>query len=358
MSRWSAPTDQLISYLISVIPESLNAKSKDGRSPLHLAFALRLPSVAKLLIQAGADVEAIDKKGNNIMHVLFTIWRGTSWNSSGAPFDHEQIKDMLALLDAETVKKLLLRRNRYSEAARTPLQAWLALHSSENGNDVSNSHLYCVPEHKHCCSVATLELLLDYSGVEVLNMVDGSGDTAVHTVASKPKPHYLKAMMSANPDCIFRENAVGRNAAEVARDLWLGEQVKEPPTVGTGKSYWDTPNRTKSVISRDMGWFMTSGEPKPSSAARVWALCRERIEQAGGKQTRKLVSLAEANEVAKRLAEKPKSDDEGAVQSNDDGTAVADSKVKDEVQMWFMERMKKKSDRVYDDYCPPIPASN
>jgi ankyrin repeat protein len=355
MSKWEPKTDKLISYLIKAVPESLNAKSSNGRTPLQLAFALRLPSVAKLLIDAGAEIEVIDKKGNNLMHALFTIWRQPGWNSAGAPFDHQDIEKLIALLDKATVKKLLLRRNNYTEGAQTPLQAWLSQHNAAMRNE-DRSHVYCIKEHGHCCCVATLDLLLIHSGNEALNMVDGTGDTAVHAVVSQPKAHYLQAMLKVNPDCIFRENAVGRTPAEVARDGWLKEQVSDPPIVGTGKQYWNAPDRAKNLTARDVNWFITCSEPE-SPVAKVWNLCREQIELCGGQQKRRLVSLAEANEVAKRLGEKQRAINDLQLQNHIAHQNGIEMPIKDEVELWFVDRLKTINDRVYGGCCPPVKVS-
>lgn len=333
MGSYKAEKDKLISYLIKAVPESLNAKSAQGRTPLMLAFALRLPSVAKLLIDAGADIEATDRKGNNILHALFTVWRYIGgWIPHGAPRDHQVMKTMLNLLDGSTVKNLLLKRNAYSEGAQTPLQGWLSSHGKAyNNNNPADRSI----------SIPTLNLLLSSSGPEALSMISGNGDTPVHSVVSAQQADYLTAMLDFAPDCIFRENAVGRTPAEVARALWLGTQVQEPPIVGLGAQEWNAPENKRPLLSRSIGWFDSCGAKKESKEAEIWRICRERME-AGMSRKRKLVSLAEANEVAKRLADSQRV---AAFRRGEqsEGAEKVDVMM-DEVEAWFHDDVKANED--------------
>ncbi|KAF2674811.1 ankyrin [Microthyrium microscopicum] len=308
---------KLISYLIKAVPESLNGKSNDGRTPLHLAFARRDTATANLLIDAGASIEAKMDNGDNILHSLLTIFRSPqSWSSHQAPLDHASIDKMLALLDPALVKNLLLMRNTYPAGARTPLQKWLALDPYTSKSRSSK---------KHCCASETLRLILRYSDTEDLDLVDGAGDTITHKLVASTKPRLLSIIFQVRPSVIQRENAVGRTPMEVARDAWLAEQVREPPKVGLGKYHWNVRARNQNVLQKPLDWFKHSRE-EPDMKTVVWEMCRAQFEKWTGK--RRLVSLAEANEVAKRLTGS-KSDEVILARTGDSAS--------DEVNQWWTE---------------------
>lgn len=50
----------------------LNSKNKEGRTPLHLAVTN--PKMLKLLIESGADIDALDKQGNTPLHIATWTW--------------------------------------------------------------------------------------------------------------------------------------------------------------------------------------------------------------------------------------------------------------------------------------------
>lgn len=129
-------------------------------------------------------------------------------------------------------------------------------------------------------------------------------------------PHHTRALVARNPDLLHRENAVGRTPAEVARDMAaasrLATLVAEPVTatvVLNGR-------RIDDLGDKHPGWFeahhqghgeknCNNGKPRPNREL-VWDVVQTflgREEAEGGRGKRRLVSLNEASDVARRLGE-------------------------------------------------------
>jgi ankyrin repeat protein len=316
--------EKLVSYLIKVFPESLNLKTPDGLTPLHLCFYLRRLPLAKILIEAGADVNAKDNNGANLIHVLLSssIFR-RKYGNEQSRVDHYSIAPFIELLGEEKCHELLLQRNRsntWDGGARTPFHSWVLT--------VGSAHSSCTD---HCCAKETFELLLKYSKVDALSMIDGSGDTPVHTVVHKSHTNFFKRMLELDPGCLMRENAVGRTPMELARDLFLNSKVSDPPALNTPKNrHRNIPHDRKNLIDRQECTFIVKKEP--TGVELIWQICQGHT--ANHTLKRRLVSLNEANEIAKRLC----SQQFRLISQEDtpsDGTVGATFGRKDEVREWL-----------------------
>ncbi len=64
-----------------------------------------------------------------------------------------------------------------------------------------------------------MQTLLDYSRDAELDILDGKGDTPLHSlIAKKADVAVIRTLLDVNPQLLHHENAVGRTPAEVARD--------------------------------------------------------------------------------------------------------------------------------------------
>ncbi|KAK8027172.1 Ankyrin repeat protein [Apiospora marii] len=290
-------TDKLIRYLIRVCPSSLESRSDAGYTPLFLACLLGREQIAKTLIEAGADQSVKDKQFNNIIHAALT----------NQPV-LEQLRKLLDLLDPELRRHLFVQRNHLVHGGNTPLHSWLL---SENPAIYSHSYTYQLhypgqsetPETSD--NVAILKTLLEYSGGQDLDILNGSGDTVAHSAVLLQLPEQMRVMLEHSPKGLYRENAVGRTPAEMAYDLFLAYKVAPPRDIAFKHHSFSHHNAKdgadKLVRQSPEAFLAQSKQPKVSRKERVWEVVQDFMARFPGK--RRLVSLNEANDVARRLGE-------------------------------------------------------
>ncbi|PVI06470.1 ankyrin [Periconia macrospinosa] len=305
--QWGEESTKIVKYLLEIMPESLNVKSANGQTPLALAFAHRRLDAAKLLINAGADQTTRDNEGCNILHHLLH----TGSNEEDNP-DHWQ--PFLDLIDKRLVSSLLTERCSRNPGSLTPLNKWLHFSGYKQTNQFRALLAYAAPTNN-----GHLELF------------DSTGDTPLHYLVRERKASYLKIALEHRPDLLFRENSVGRTPYEMAEDNYISSFVREPLDVGSLRqsdqrqfvSYRSFANHRSRTSHRARDWEL--GEQYLSQngapAEEVWRICKEKMDslladdeqqqqqqqhqqQPMSRHKRKLVSLNEANEVAKRLAAK------------------------------------------------------
>lgn len=124
---------------------------------------------------------------------------------------------------------------------------------------------------------------------EQLEVIDGSGDTPLHQVAKNKE--FFKIMLEYRPDLLYRENTVGRTPAELVEDEYIASCVRDP--------IHQRQCVTKlSIVHRHRTEFAKK-ESEEQNLDFVWEV-REFMQK--NPRKRKMVSLMEATEVAKRLA--------------------------------------------------------
>ena len=279
-------TDRLIRYLMRVCPSSLEAKCDAGYTPLFLACLLGRKQFAQTLIEGGADQSVKDKQYNNIIHAALA--------NTPAP---KELRELLDILDPELRLHLFVQRNHLTHGGNTPLHAWLL-----NENPVIYSQTYHyrqTQEHEKSQNVDMLKLLLEYSRDQDLDVLNGSGDTVAHSAVLRQLPEQMRVMLEHNPKGLHRENAVGRTPAEMAYDAFISRKVAPPRDV----SIWRSHNNvaTNLVESSPEAFLARKNRDKVSRQERVWEVVQDFMDRYPDK--RRLVSLNEANDVARRLGE-------------------------------------------------------
>ncbi|KAF2192505.1 ankyrin repeat protein [Zopfia rhizophila CBS 207.26] len=299
-------TRKLLDYLIKVFPESIHIKSSLGHTPLALAFSLGRLEAAKTLIAAGADQTVRDANGNNILHLLLC----SAYTSRCR--DKKGLQDFLDVIDKRLISSLLTER---STGSLTPLARWMC--NSYESRSVLNIFL----------------TFAEPTGNEHLELLDGSGDTPIHQAVKSRKQDWLRIMLECRPDLLYRENATGRTPYEMAEDAYIASCVADAPSTSRYHS-------SNSILDRSAKCFCKDyKEPEYVTPESIWRLCEDFMKKHPGK--RRLVSLLDANEVAKRLASTYKGrssylsnrarDDESDAQS-----VVGDTNdVTDEVSQWY-----------------------
>ncbi|EAW09002.1 ankyrin repeat protein [Aspergillus clavatus NRRL 1] len=295
----SKPTDeseQLVRYLVKTVPHCMEVKSIEGYTPLALAFSLQRYAFAKILIEAGADQTARDKKGNNILHLTL--------NNATHPSD-EKVKALpkiLGLIDNSLVPSLLQERSSQDPGALTPLAQWMV-----QGLTYPTYGAHIVQESGN--QMKALKIILDFAqptGQKHLEVLDGAGNTVIHDAVRCGVPQTLELLVKRRPDLLHRENASGTTPAELAEAAWVAEVTSNPPNHERSNhnlfSSWSRDRYSESLVRRKPDSFVMENDQAPTLKRKIYDFCCKSSEGVSAK--RRLVTLFEANEVARRLASK------------------------------------------------------
>lgn len=297
---------EVVKYLIESMPESLETKSMSGHTPLSLAFNGHKVRIAKSLIAAGTDQTTRDTLGRNILHLALC-----NVHSSTAEFA-SKIRPLLGLVDKRVIKSLLVERCQGGPGGTTPLARWLW---QPNSNRWGTSWQY---ERYKNRSSEVLDAILDYSEGEDLVMMDGSGQFPLHQAVRTRVPNIVARMLAYDPALLWQENAMGQTPLELAESLYIRHCTNENPDIRPeGKKKQDL--KPKDFLpKKDDG-----ADAEINNIVRTWRICQASAVAHPG--MRKLISVSEAREVAKRLTEQTKN--EQATESTEE--------FKDEVSRWL-----------------------
>ncbi|KAM0251165.1 hypothetical protein ACHAP5_001762 [Fusarium lateritium] len=333
--------DELLEFLVETCPDFIEKKNSEGETPLLVACRLGRIDAVKILLAANADQSVRNQKGENIVHAAISC----------NPKAH-QLRELLDLLDPDLRSHLFLQRKNLSENGTTPLHTWVSRASGrEAGNNSRNDwrrysgYGWNMPyDRDEKELVSMLNLLLEYSKGEELEMLNGAGDTCLHTAIMTDMLAVVRVLVQFKPSLLYRENAVGRTPAEVAQDQLTGQKFTMPDkpslngqdhvgdivkkyeedfvheTAVDGRIFEQTRDLLQELglsdtyKSNDVPMILASmgvegyrSENNNKLGGRtidevLWDLCRTAIQKHPG--SRRLVSLNEANDVAKRLGEK------------------------------------------------------
>lgn len=166
----------LIKHLVSVAPETIEQKSSEGMTPLHIAVLANQPEVISFLLSEGANQRHRDKAGRNVVHNMVA-----PNNNARAHTDAERLQQLISLFDKKAVEEMLLERCTETPGAVTPLAYFLA----------KNSGSYRKPD--------SVNVLSQYSNGEDLAMINGEGDLPLHVVCYIPHDYSLNCTNSTRP---------------------------------------------------------------------------------------------------------------------------------------------------------------
>lgn len=264
------------------MPHCLESKSVDGYTPLAVAFRSRKLEFAKILIKAGANQAARCYRGMNLFHHLL----------SGADVDGEEntLKEMLGLIDPLLVPSLLVERCSSNTGSLTPIALWMS-----------------TARQRRPSGLGYLRAILDFAesaGQKHLELLDGSGNTPLHTTVNSQDQEALALFIERRPDLLYRENAVGTTPAELAENKWIANVTFNPPKAEQAlhyKSTWQGFDLKECrLLDSSPRAFVETPKMRPTPED-IHKLCCDKAGQVQNKK-RKLVSLFDANEVARRLA--------------------------------------------------------
>jgi hypothetical protein len=310
---------KLLKWVIDNNRHNLETKTTAGLTPFLLAINLGRLEFARILIDAGANQTARNNVGANAIHLALH-------NNNPHP---QRLREFFSILDPGVRTHLFSQRNNLSVSGTTPFHTWLEYTVNSYGGDDEQ-----VPE-----KLKLFHLLLEHSGGNEIAMLNGAGDTCLHTAVMQRATPWVEALLEYRPRLLLRENAVGRTPAEVAYDFVTAQKFAQPRPLESanvhttmGKSVPDTQASvfvdkdtkkaaTKTQIfanilganSNRRGGFGRHARHEQWWAEQrmaltryeVWQACRRVQAQLAerGEDRRRLVSLHEANDVARRLGE-------------------------------------------------------
>ncbi|KAK5111614.1 hypothetical protein LTR85_011792 [Meristemomyces frigidus] len=292
-NRASKDDGRLLRYLINAVPSSVDAKSSEGLMPLAIAMELYDDVAVRILIEAGADQTARDLTGNNVLHRLL----------SRLASDERQVQRLpllLDLVDKRLMPSLFLERSADHPGSFTPLARWMHNRSVRSDTDEERDAEF-------------LRTLLRYSGGKELNLVNGEGDTPLHVTVRKTLPHLTGLILKHSPMLLNRESATGRTPFEMAEDAAVAALCSDAPPL-PGNYHFDERRARREglpsswatdLVHRPTSDFLEEpGRDRRDKREKVWDLLVEtkHMLKLEGKDKRRLVTLNEASEVARRLA--------------------------------------------------------
>jgi hypothetical protein len=240
---------------------------------------------------------------------------------------------MLSLIDERLRASLVTERSSAGPGAATPLALWL--------NEIRDTYYrakYDDSDSDGKCTI--LGILLSFSPkAEELELINGAGDTPLHTAIRLNMPRLLKMMLEKRPELLYRENATGRIPIEMAQDSLLFERVAGPPQLPSNYynpyqiAPWELVKRTPESFAEEA---KKNEREKSTAKERTWDVCEAFIKTTPAK--RRLVSLLDANEVAKRLASRQHEKERVArkvKRAEDEECGDSEEKLPDEVETWY-----------------------
>ncbi|RYP71433.1 hypothetical protein DL771_004800 [Monosporascus sp. 5C6A] len=289
-------TNRLIEYLIKVCPSSFEAKSDRGYTPLYLACLLGRVQFAETLIKAGADQSVKDKECNNIIHAALA-------NNPKV----DRLRSLLSLLDPELRSDMFKQRNQLAHGGDTPLHYWIKKANATRSSYALHGQFGAYSRHDTSkdskSSFKLLSLLVEFSKGAELEIFNGSGNTVLHTAVLLELPDHMRVILENNAQLLYRENTVGRTPAEIAYDRFIASKLSTGDAVtGRGTRRGE---RLADLVNKSPDWFVSGQRGKSERPHRelVWEVAAEYLARTEGSSKRHLVSLNEANEVAKRISE-------------------------------------------------------
>ena len=334
---------ETIKYLVNVFPTSLNlVASKSGLTPLALAFLTGRVDAANALIEAGADQTTRDFQGKNLIHLaLLHI-------SENSPPSVEKLKALFSLIDRRLLPSLFIERCRDAPTALTPLAYWLA-------NARGYHYRGYVSRDNSKVDSKILDVFYSFGGSPSLEIMDGSGQFPIHHAVKYSHVDMVKNMLELDPSLLMRENAMGQTAMELAESLYVRDCMWGNPNIRASNFrsvtkkqvedfapmvHKDGTEDTDEVLGVANKKTDDEDETIPSNVRRTYRICRDIASRNPGLK-RKLVSVIEAREVAKRLAdktnEKRKEEEKKGGEDEDEGEQEQEKEGQDEVDWWLRE---------------------
>lgn len=290
----------LVKYLIKSCPLSLEAKSTTGDSPFLTACRFGRLDYMALLVKAGVNQSVRNKAGNNAAHCIL--------DKNPLPKD---LAAAVGVLDEDLVKYLFTQRNNLGSGGLTPLHQWV----SSYGTTIDK-------KRKVQDALDVLKLILQYSEGAEVELLNGAGVSPLHTIVTKCDSGLAKGLLKFRPKLLYRENAVGRTPAEIAHHQVVSNKfdprgdITRPMNHNNGGITNLASKSPEKFCNDEWRQSKSNSDGADAKEMNMWATCKWYLERYPDR--RRLVSLNEANDVAKRLGEQYSSTRHFSVQVRDE----------------------------------------
>lgn len=285
-------SNPMFGYILKIRPELIEVKDYSGSTPLLNAFKLRRIGAARALIQAGANQVARNDKGENVLHILSRV----------LPHDKTEsglLDGAISLLDSKLVSGMLMEKASSQEPSVTPL-ALLLQHNRRND------------------AFESCKTIFRFSGGRDLEVLNGAGDYVLHYLVRDGRENLVKDLVDYRPEMLHWENATGMTPLDVAETKYLRDLIDHPPRVqdirhtrfasgpieALDSQSDENETRIHPAALTELDALIADDDKQNldgrGASWRMYHLLRTLATKYKGK--RKLVSVLDANEVAKRLA--------------------------------------------------------
>lgn len=302
---------ELVKYIASSDASLLENRSLGGFTPLHLACTRRSKEDIELLISMGSRVRSRDATGRNMIHHL--ICPSTIAPKWTAEWEQQHgLAPFLSLFKKSDVTEMLLERD---ILGYTPFAFW---------QSQCHSTSYVTGSSESVNAATVPEIVSAYTDGQHLTIMNSVGDLPLHVAIKQGRPLHVREFLSRNPESLGRENATGITALELAQQKLQSATVEGLKAMARarGQGWRNAEAFGSELVTRSWREFeakeavpedkrermkgkLLKGDVKEFEAQRwVWEECLEalgRVESEGGGLKRRLVSLGEANEVARRM---------------------------------------------------------
>jgi ankyrin repeat protein len=341
----TADSMEILKYLVNAMPGAVEARSAEGMTPLLLAYRAHNLEAVKILLEAGADQTVRDKEGMNSLHCI-TVTAATF------VVDLAHVRNLIETIDKRLIAGMCVQRCSRSPGSLTPLALLVAQHY------VSNE-----------IRVDMARLILEFSHGAELELLNGEGHTPLHVVArtepTQIRHHHFKlasVITEHRPKLVAWENATGKSPLEMVEDKVLARKCSDPTHRLSERSrghrrYGALPsitnNKPQSFIKPtiDAEKALEDLDTNLDSDVRVSTSQRvERLDKllrdvqakldAEGQGKRRLVTLNEASEVARRLAAVQRQLVERTEREEHGGQHDVEQDSPDEVEGWLRDPSK------------------
>lgn len=230
---------------------------------------------------------------------------------------------------------MFCQRNNLASGGDTPLHAWLKGTGRQYRPNLGYHYSVTAVPNENLGDVETFRLLLDSSKGEELEILNGLGNTVLHTTVMLSLPEHTRAVLDQNPMLLDRENTVGRTPSEIAYDIFTNHKASfVPPIDITHNRAWAT-----TLIEREATTFAPDAQAPKSRRDTTWQVVQEYLPHAN--KRRRLVSLNEANDVARRLGETSSTRRASARRSRADSDDMSDEEEQEEAEVDYPSSLYK-----------------